>query len=224
MKRLHLWGLVLGVSLLLAALVPAGSVGAQAGGRFRISVYHQGQPIPNMAIIINSSASDPRGYINSATPNLTAGDGGYILDVPAGTYDVHVAEPTTNNLTYPSQVHYEVPVRPGAVIDVVFEMAKPTGMMQGQVALPNGQFVAGTKVSAFGTSARGDGAPYGWGDTFTNEAGWFTIPNLLPNGYYVVFVPDLGIRFDGVPIAAGRVTGDVPLWTSGFYAGSGPRG
>lgn len=222
MKRLHLWGLVLGVSLLLTALVPAGSAGAQSTARFRVSVYHQGRPIPNMAIIINSSASDPRGYINSAAPNLTAADGGYILDLPPGTYDVHVAEPTTNNQTYPSQVHYEVPARPGAVIDVVFEMAMPTGVMQGQVALPNGQWVANTKVEVFGTSARGDGAPFGWGDTYTNEAGWFTIRNLKPNQYYVVFVPALGIRFDGVPIAAGAVTGDVPLWRSGFYAGIGP--
>ena len=135
---------------------------------------------------------------------------------------MHVAEPLTNNLTYPSQVHYEVPVRPGAVIDVVFEMAKPTGMMQGQVALPNGAPVAGVKVEAFGTSARGDGAPFGWGDTYTNEAGWFTIPNLLANQYYVVFVSALGYRLDGVPIRASEKTGDVALWRTGGYAGVGP--
>ncbi len=222
MKRLQYTGLVLGVSLLLAIVLPAASVGAQEGARFRVSVYFQGQPIPNMAIIINSSASDGRSYINSAAPNLTDGAGGYILDVPTGTYDVHVAEAITNNLLYPSQVHYEVPARPGGVIDVVFEMQMATGVMQGQVALPNGQWMAGLQVDAFGTGQYGDGAPFGWGTTFTNEAGWFTLTNLKPNQYYVVFVPALGIRFDAVPIGAGQVTRDVGLWRTGNYSGIGP--
>ena len=83
MKRLHVTWLALGMALLVAVLVPA-TAGAQAGGRFRVSVYHQGRPIPDMAIIINSSASDPRGYINSAAPNRTDGAGGYIFDRPGG--------------------------------------------------------------------------------------------------------------------------------------------
>lgn len=224
MRRRQVTGLLLGLSMLLAALAPAGSAGAQSWGRFRVSVYDNGRPLPNMAIIINSSASDNRGYINSHLPNLTAADGGFILDLPPGTYDVHVGNPTSPNQTFSGQVHYEVPVRPGAVIDVVFDLgAQPKGVMQGQVALPNGAFVPNTKVEAFGTWAYGDSAPFGWGDTYTNEAGWFTIADLLPNQYYVVFVPALGIRFDAVPIRAGQVTGDVPLWQSGFYTGIGPR-
>ena len=65
---------------------------------------------------------------------------------------------------------------------------------------------------------------FGWpsGTTFTNEAGWFTLTNLKPNQYYVVFVPALGIRFDAVPIGAGQVTRDVGLWRTGNYAGIGP--
>lgn len=224
MKRLHVKALVLGVALLLvAAIVPAGPAGAQATGRLRISVYYEGRRLPGMGVIVNSSASDPRGWINTGMPNSTDGAGGYILDVPAGTYDVHVADGGVANVTHASQVQYEIPVRAGAVVDVIFDLATPVGMMQGQVARPDGSWVAGVKVEAFATWARGDRPPYGWGQTVTNEAGWFTIPNLVPNQYYVVFVPELGIRFDGVPIVANQVTGDVPLWTSGFYAGAGPR-
>ncbi len=216
---------MLAVTVLLAVLLPGSIATAQGGSQFRITVLQGAQPVPNAVVVINSSALDPRGYINSGGPNVTDGGGHYVHDLPSGIYDVHVAEPFTsyaaNNLTLPSLVHYDVSAGGGGV-DIVFQLAIPTGVMQGQVAYPDGTPAAGVTIDAFGSFALGDTPPFGWGTTTTNSAGWFTLANLKPNRYYVVFVPALSIRFDGVPIAAGGVTGDVALWTTGNYAGIGP--
>ncbi|MFN0028327.1 MAG: hypothetical protein ACKV2O_14265 [Acidimicrobiales bacterium] len=231
MKRLSVAGMLLAVTLVLAVLVPGSTASAQGGSQFRITVMNGGQPVANAVVVINSAATDPRGYFNSenvtGVPNVTNSNGFYVVNLPVGTYDVHVAEPFTsysaNNLTLPSLVHYEVYAGGGGV-DIGFQLGIPTGVMQGQVAYPDGTPAANVQVDAFGSFALGDTPPFGWGTTTTNSAGWFTLANLKPNQYYVVFVPGLGIRFDGVPIAAGATTGDVALWTTGNYAGVGPAG
>lgn len=222
MRRVFRPGFAFLAAAVLCLLVPAGSAVAQAPARFHVAVYHGGVPVPDIAVIINSSASDPRGYINSHAPNRTDANGEFYLDLPPGTYDVHVAEPLTNNATYPSQVFYEVTVGPGVQADVPFELARRTGAITGWVRHPSGAPAAGVKVEAFGTDAVGDPAPFGWGDVRTDANGVFTLGNLLPNRYYVVFVSELGYRLDGVPVQAGAYTPDLLFPGSGAYVGRGP--
>jgi hypothetical protein len=222
MSRLRVAAAVLLVAL-AGVLLPASQAGAQATGRFQFTVTFGGAPLAGMAIVVNSSASDPRGYINSGGPNVTDGAGHYDLDLPAGTYDLHVSEKETNNVTYGSQVIYEVHIGAGQTIPVTFELQRPVGAITGQVLRANGTPAAGVQVDAFATTAALDTGPFGWGSVTTAGDGTFTLRNLLPNGAYAVFVSALGYRMDFVPVIAGATTPNVNFPSAtGRYPGAQP--
>jgi hypothetical protein len=222
MSRLRVAAAVLIVAL-AGLVVPAGPAGAQANAHFQFTVTFGGAPLAGMAIVVNSSASDPRGYINSGGPNVTDGAGHFNLDLPAGTYDLHVSEKETNNVTYASQVIYEVRINAGQTLPVSFELQRPVGAISGQVLRGNGTPAAGVQVDAFATTAALDTGPFGWGSVTTGSDGTFTLRNLLPNGAYAVFVSALGYRMDFVPVTAGSTTPAVNFPSAtGRYPGAQP--
>jgi hypothetical protein len=222
MSRLRVAAAIVLVAL-VGLLVPARPAGAQGNGQFQFTVTFGGAPLQGLAIIVNSSASDPRGYINSGGPNVTDGNGRFDLSLPAGTYDLHVAEKETNNVVYGSQVIYEVRINAGQAIPVNFELQRPVGAITGRVLRPNGAPAAGVQVDAFGTFALGDTEPFGWGGVATAADGTYTLRNLLPNRAYAVFVPALGYRMDYVPVNAGSSTPSVDFPSAtGVYPGGQP--
>lgn len=213
--------------VLLAALVAASLVAAAPGlatpvaatplrpaaaGRVNVVATYAGQPVGQLAVLINNSASNPNPVDNFDGHNFTGADGRYARDVPPGNYDVHVAEYPGNNVTYGSQVVYEVAVPDGGVVDLAFELDQPWGAITGLVSNPDGSPAANVQVDVFATSALGDQPPYGWGSTRTTAEGWYRINLLRPNSYYVLFAPELGYRVEGAPVQAGHTTvgGDLP--------------
>ncbi|MEA3215988.1 MAG: hypothetical protein QOJ19_2144 [Acidimicrobiia bacterium] len=212
--------------LLMAAVllaIPA-QAGAQGGnGVIRVSVTFNGQPLNNIAVIINNSAVNPNAWNNYNGQNFTNAQGLYEVAVPPGLYDVHVGEWPNTNATYGAQLLYEVSVGAGATVGLPFALDQGGGAITGVVRNGAGQPVPGIKVEAFGSWAAGDGPPYGWGDAWTDGNGAYTIPRLRPNGWYVVFASALGYRMDRVPVVNGAVTPGVDL-PNANYAGPGPQG
>lgn len=223
LRRRALLLIVALVATSLLSTVPAAAepLGPAATGRVNVLATFRGQPVGQLAVLINNSATNPNQVNNFDGTNFTGADGRYSFDVPAGNFDVHVAEWPVNNATYGSQVIYEIPVPDGGAVDLAFELDQPAGAMTGVVTGPDGSPAAGVQVDAFGSSAAGDGAPFGWGSTQTAADGTYTINRLRPNGHYVVFAPGLGYRVEGVPVQAGlRTTGaNLPsLGALGFVA------
>lgn len=229
MARLRLRGVVLVVSLisalvlsLLALTLPAGQAGAQASGAFVVTVNFGGVPIDRTAVFINDSFVASR-WNNYDGTNFTS-RGRYQVSVPPGTYDVHVGEYPSTGVTYPAQVIYHVVVSAGQTVTMPFEVNRPFGQISGVVRTPSGAPAAGVLVEAFGTSALADTAPFGWGSSYTDGNGRYTVPRLLPNRSYALFVGVLGYRQDYVPVTAGATTPDANLPAGPNYAGGGPVG
>ena len=221
---LTLFALVAAVVLALPGGGGAQTLGPAANGVIRVTVAFGGQPLANMAVLVNNSATNPNPFNNFNGANVTDANGAYEVAVPPGNFDVHVAELAPhNNENYGSQVLYEVGVGDGAVVPLGFELNRPAGAIVGTVRDGAGNPAPGVKVEAFGSFALGDPPPYGWGDTFTDGAGNFRINRLLPNQWYVVFVSALGYRMDQVPVVAGVTTTGVNF-PNAVYPGAGAPG
>ena len=218
------------LALVAAALLAVpGSGGAQtlgpaANGVIRVTVAFGGQPLANMAVLVNNSASDPNPFNNFNGANVTDAGGAYEVAVPPGNYDVHVAELAPhNNENYGSQVLYEVGVGDGAFVPVGFDLNRPGGAIVGTVRDGAGNPVPGVKVEAFGSFALGDPPPYGWATPSPTAPATSGSDRLLPNKWYVVFVSALGYRMDQVPVSAG-VTTTGANFPNAVYPGAGAPG
>jgi hypothetical protein len=215
--------LLLGALLLaVPTAASAQSLGPAANGVIHVIVATNGVPLNNIAVIINNSASNPNAWNNYDGKNFTNAQGLYDVSVPPGLYDVHVGEWPNTNATYGAQLLYEVSVGSGATVTTPFALTTTGGTISGFVRDGAGRGVPGVKVEAFGSWAAGDGPPYGWGDTWTNASGWYNIPRLRPNGWYVVFASALGYRMDKVPVVNGALTAGVDL-PNANYAGPSPQ-
>ncbi len=217
------------VSLLVATLFAVGPVGAQtlqpaANGRINVTATFRGQPVGNLAVLINNSATNPNTINNFDGANFTGAGGTYSRDLPRGNYDVHVADYPNNNSVYGSQVIYEINLPDGGNVNVAFELDQPAGSITGVVTRPDGSPAAGVLVDAFGSSAAGDTAPFGWGNVRTGADGSYTLGRLRPNEYYVIFASEIGYRIEGTPVRAGQTTTNVNLPNPGPYGFVGGGG